>query len=133
LKKEAIYIFRAEEEQTYLLPGNITKSLNTAVISSNTRKMLTVSATRYVNIWEKLEIRTKFWSGNTEKKWPHETVKAKIQVLTEFVDKVALGRFAPSTSVSPANCHSTNVPCSSLIQGWNNGPTSGQSGLSPTP
>jgi hypothetical protein len=29
------------------------------------------------------------------------------------VDKVALGRFSPSTSVSPANLHSTN--CSTII------------------
>jgi hypothetical protein len=31
------------------------------------------------------------------------------------VDKVALGRFSPSTSVSPANLHSTNYSTITLI------------------
>jgi hypothetical protein len=39
------------------------------------------------------------------------------------VDKVTLGQVSPSTSVSPANSHSTDS--SSIIRGWYNRPVSG--------
>jgi hypothetical protein len=42
------------------------------------------------------------------------------------VDKAALGRFSPSTSVSPAN-HSTNYSIIIITRGWNDRPISGRS------
>jgi hypothetical protein len=41
-------------------------------------------------------------------------------------DKAALGRFSPSTSVSPAN-HSTNFSIIIITHGWHNRPVSGHS------
>jgi hypothetical protein len=34
------------------------------------------------------------------------------------VDKVTMGQFSPSTSVSPANLHSTSYTTLTLIWGW---------------
>jgi hypothetical protein len=41
------------------------------------------------------------------------------------VDKVALGEFSPSTSVSPANLHSTKFSIMIITQGRYNGRISG--------
>jgi hypothetical protein len=43
------------------------------------------------------------------------------------VDKAALGRFSPSTSVSPTNHHSTNFSIIIITRDWHNRPIGGLS------
>jgi hypothetical protein len=56
---------------------------------------------------------------------------ARVRIWAEHVgfvvDKVALGRFSPSTSVSLANHHSTDFSIIIITRGWHNRPIGGRS------
>jgi hypothetical protein len=54
-------------------------------------------------------------------------VRVRAELVGFVVDKVALGQVFPSTSVSPANHHSTNFSMLIITRGWHNRPFGGRS------
>jgi hypothetical protein len=77
--------------------------------------------------WTKLASNWPCRSLNVRHWFPTAAARFRVRAHVRFVvDKAAMGRFPPSTSVSPAN-HSTNFSIIVITRGWHNRPISGLS------
>lgn len=119
-------IYRIEKLKLH----SITKSLKTAVISSNTSKMVTISATWHANICGGIRNTYKVLVEKHWRKWLLETWKYVISKPNfrscwicggqsgTWADSLLVLRFPLPLLKLP------NAPCSSIIQDWKNKRTS---------